>query len=118
MGKEYAVLSFFKQKKIDYLFLPEKNQVVIPCPHCGKPINMCTDTTEWDCHRCETNGNLINFIKGVQKGEIKSKIYNPKRERKELLQMIHKLRTETNREQIDKMKEKLDRLINYYKKEG
>jgi hypothetical protein len=90
MGKENVILSFFKKHKIDYIYIAIDQLIICPCIECHAEVELCVDTTNWCCLNCRRNGNLLDMIKYFKQGNIMdTKIYNPKKEKKQILEQIN-----------------------------
>ncbi|WP_316571356.1 hypothetical protein [Neobacillus sp. YIM B06451] len=118
-GQEYVVLAFFKEKKIDYIYYEQDKLIAFPCLNCQQKLNMCSITTFFSC-ACGYEGNLISLIKSSFPKDIR--LYNPKKEKKEINKMLNKLSikslSDCNKKTIDKAIIKINNLIEYYEKNG
>ncbi len=119
MGIQNALFSFLKKEKINYIFVPEKNVVKLPCFRCHSESLMCTLTTDWNCPHCGENGTLFSYIKFLQDNDISLKMYNPINEKRNinniLNRLIHNNQLSNNTKiSITNLKTKVDRLVNYY----
>ncbi|WP_047986079.1 hypothetical protein [Ornithinibacillus californiensis] len=119
MGKENAILSFFKEQKVDYIYSSKEQVIIIPCFECLNEVKMCSNTTNWKCSHCNNNGNLLSLIRFLSNGHIlKAKVYNPKREKKKINNMMQNL-IKQSPEMTDRLSNiecKINELLQYYEK--
>lgn len=120
MGSVNAILSFFKENKVDYALKKNEQIVMFPCLYCESTVEMCTLTTYWNCDSCNENGNLLILIKYFKEGnKLIAKVYNPKKEQ----QIIgNKFKCLTNKfpalkNDLVDIENRVMQLIIHYKKE-
>jgi hypothetical protein len=117
MGKENVILSFFKKHKTDYIYKASDQLVICPCIECQAEIELCIITTNWSCLNCKRNGTLLDMIKYFKQGnKMDAKIFNPKKEKKQILEQINNLiksSPEFEKKLLD-LKSKTTSLLAYY----
>lgn len=119
MGKENAILSFFKEQKVDYIYIFKDQIILFPCFECFEEVEMCTNTTNWKCSKCNNNGNLLILIRHLSKGNVlKGKLYNPTREKKKINLMMKELINENPdiKGKLKNIEWNINELLLYYKK--
>lgn len=118
-GKEYVVLAFFKEKKIDYIYNSEEQIIAFSCFDCQQRIEMCSITTTFRC-QCGLQGSLLTLIQLTRQNYIQHKIYNPKLERQSINRMLNKLLSNdlsnSNQQILRSTINKINDLIDYYEK--
>ncbi|SFE91525.1 hypothetical protein SAMN05428981_11041 [Bacillus sp. OV194] len=117
MSKELLAISFFKEKSISYY--PEKNTGILhfACVHCGGAAHMDVNDTNWNCDKCHKVGNLVSLNLIPVKEVNKSKIFNPREEKKllnkRLNRLHHQLEGRPNLQQkIQVIKNNMNSLLN------
>ncbi|MGE8005599.1 hypothetical protein [Lysinibacillus sp. NPDC093216] len=119
MGKENAILSLFKEQKVDYIYNSKEQIILFPCFECFDEVEMCTNTTNWKCSKCYNNGNLLSLIRYFNNGHIlKTRIYNPKREKKKINLMIQNSikQSPEMKDKLSNIELKFNELLQYFEK--
>jgi ribosomal protein L37AE/L43A len=122
MGKHYVMLSFFKTKKIDYIFDSKNMVILFPCPHCWEQAKMNAISSEWQCKSCNQFGNLLSVLKVNDTDPIKAKIekFDPKKERLQINHIFVKVFNNQLDSKLEsdlvKLKVKLNDLLDHYEK--
>lgn len=116
----YAILSFFKHSKIDYIYEKEADKIIYPCFDCSKEATLNTESTAWICNHCKRSGLLYDLIKeakdiNIQKQK-KGKLYHPKKELHAILKSIDQLigKEDTISSQLNNLKGNIQMLFHYY----
>ena len=109
------MLSFFKENEIDYVF--HKHDLIFSCFQCNKEANMDVATSYWHCINCHSKGNLKELIENKELFKRGINLYNPKKEKNELLgklkQLISKQDDDKLKKQLESVYEKTYTLTNY-----
>jgi hypothetical protein len=120
MGKHYVVLSFFKTRKIDYVFNADEMTIVFPCPHCWENTTMDAVTSEWKCLQCKEDGNIFDLIHITKLEPISTKVdtFDPVKERAQINKKFEKILGNPPKEKLHtlliEIQHKVNAVLDFY----
>ncbi|EJQ03960.1 hypothetical protein [Bacillus paranthracis] len=116
----YAILSFFKHSKIDYIYEKDADKIIYPCFDCSQEATLNIESTAWICSYCNRNGLLYDLIKEAKDANSQKqkngKLYHPKKELHAILKSIDQLigQEATMSSQLNNLKGNIQMLFHYY----
>lgn len=115
-GKSYIYCSFFKERKIDYRYVEENDEILFPCTDCGGERHLNVLTSYWYCEKCNSKGSFFDLIEPENENDKKQRIYNPHRERRYILDTLGKFIKKHPSRELENVRKRIDDLISYLEK--